>query len=196
MEVQNQINYNQDKTAIEHIGKSFKSQPNLDATFETGLFGSSQLQDMLINVEGMSPTEYKNGGQDLDINYSFAESPFGPLVVASTSKGICNITFEKDEVTALENLKAKFPNARIQRKLDLLQQNALFILQNDWSRFGEIKPPLKSTEYHSKVWENVLKNPTEKLAAIRSKEGTSWIKGINLLLLLEFLLVIIKSLFD
>src|SRR5258706_5667821 len=48
-----------------------------DTAFETGLSGTGRLHDLFMNIEGMTPAEYKNGGKALTINYSFAESPFG-----------------------------------------------------------------------------------------------------------------------
>ncbi len=135
-----------------------------DAAHETGLSGTGRLHDLFVNIEGMTPAEYKNGGKNLHINYSFAESPFGNLLVASTPKGICYMAFAEEESKALEDLRAKFPNARFQQKLDLLQQNALSIFQNDWSKLGEIKLHLKGTDFQLKVWETLLKIPMGKLS--------------------------------
>lgn len=135
-----------------------------DTAYETGLSGTSRLHDMFINIEGMTPGEYKNGGKNLIINYSFAESPFGSLIVASTAKGVCYMAFTEDESTALENVKLKFPNADFHQKLDLLQQNALFIFQNDWSKLQQIKLHLKGTDFQLKVWETLLKVPMGKLS--------------------------------
>jgi len=50
--------------------------------YETGLSTTSRLHDLFVKIEGMTPGEYKNGGQVININYSFAESPFGKLTVA------------------------------------------------------------------------------------------------------------------
>ena len=130
-----------------------------DTAFETGLSSTSRLHDLFVNIEGMTPAEYKNGGKNLQISYSFAESPFGNLIVASTPKGICYMAFEENEATAFRNLQKKFPNAAFQRKLDLKQQNALFIFQNDWSKLGESKLHLKGTDFQLKVWESLLKIP-------------------------------------
>ena len=79
-----------------------------DTTYETGLSSTSRLHDLFVNIEGMTPAEYKNGGKNLQINYSFAESPFGNLIVASTCKGICSIAFEDNEEMAFHNLKQNF----------------------------------------------------------------------------------------
>ena len=41
-----------------------------DAAQETGLSGTGRLYDLFVNIEGMTPGEYKNGGESLSINYS------------------------------------------------------------------------------------------------------------------------------
>ena len=152
--------------SVEHAKRMLQeSQATLfDTAFETGLSSTSRLHDLFVNIEGMTPAEYKLGAKNLQINYSFAESPFGPLIVASTSKGVCYMAFEQDEGRAFNDLRLKFPNAVFQRKLDLLQQNALFIFQNDWSKLPEIKLHLKGTDFQLKVWESLLKIPMGQLS--------------------------------
>lgn len=139
-----------------------------DAAYETGLSGTSRLHDLFITIEGMTPAEYKNGGRNLAIHYSFAESPFGNIIVASTGKGVCYLAFEDDETKAFEDLKARFPAAHFIRKLDLLQQHALFIFQHDWSKLAHIKLHLHGTEFQLKVWEALLKIPSGKLSTYGS----------------------------
>jgi|SRR5690554_387914 len=152
--------------SIEHAKKLLTDQQTtlFDTAFATGLSGTGRLHDLFVNIEGMTPAEYKNGGKNLPVNYSFAESLFGSLIVASTPKGVCYMAFDDDEEKALNDLKAKFPNAVLQRKLDLLQQNALFIFQNDWSKPNEIKLHLKGTDFQLKVWETLLKVPMGHLS--------------------------------
>ncbi len=151
--------------SINHAKRLLQTeQANLfDVAFETGLSGTSRLHDLFVNIEGMTPAEYKNGGSELKINYSFAASHFGKLLVASTEKGVCYMAFE-DEDIAFNLLKAKFPNADYVQHLDLLQQNALFIFQNDWSKLQDVKLHLKGTDFQLKVWEALLKIPMGKLS--------------------------------
>ena len=153
-------------TSLEHAKKLLKDNPATicETAYETGLSGTSRLHDLFVNIEGMTPAEYKNGGKNLAINYSFAESPFGNIIVASTQKGVCFMAFAEDETNGFSALKEKFPNADFSRKLDLLQQNALFIFQNDWSKLSEIKLHLKGTDFQLKVWETLLKIPMGKLS--------------------------------
>jgi AraC family transcriptional regulator, regulatory protein of adaptative response / methylated-DNA-[protein]-cysteine methyltransferase len=151
--------------SVEHAKRILKEEQAtlFETAYETGLSSTSRLHDLFVGIEGMTPAEYKNGGKSLRINYSFADSPFGQLIVASTEKGVCAMAFEEDEEKGLLDLRLKFPNAEFQRKLDLFQQNALFIFQHDWSRLGEIKLHLKGTDFQLKVWESLLKIPMGKL---------------------------------
>jgi len=36
-----------------------------DAAYDTGLSGTGRLHDLFVNIEGMTPGEYKNGGEAL-----------------------------------------------------------------------------------------------------------------------------------
>ncbi|MBG9377122.1 methylated-DNA--[protein]-cysteine S-methyltransferase [Panacibacter sp. DH6] len=135
-----------------------------DAAFETGLSGTGRLHDLFINIEGMTPGEFKNGGENLGINYSYAETLFGNILIASTARGICYTAFIHDEREALSLLRAQFPNAVFKQMTDLFQQNALYIFTQDWSRLHEIKLHLKGTPFQLKVWEALLKIPMGQLS--------------------------------
>lgn len=130
-----------------------------DAAYDTGLSGTSRLHDLFIKIEGMTPAEYKNGGENLSINYSYAESPFGNILVASTSKGICHMSFIESEKAALSELQHNFPQAKYKQVVDLIQQNALYIFTHDWNKLDQIKLHLKGTDFQIKVWETLLKIP-------------------------------------
>ena len=159
--------------SIEHAKNILKDrQASLfDAAFETGLSGTSRLHDLFINIEGMTPGEYKNGGENLSINYSYAESPFGNILVASTSKGICYMAFADNEKEALAALQKNFPNAQYKQMVDLIQQNALYIFTHDWKDLDKIKLHLKGTAFQVKVWETLLKIPMGQLSTYGSIAG-------------------------
>jgi len=143
-----------------------------DTAFETGLSGTSRLYDLFINIEGMTPGEYKHGGEQLTINYSFAESPFGDILIASTTKGICYMAFaDADTEKALASLKEQFPNASYRQLSDTIQQNALFIFTQDWHKLQEIKLHLKGTAFQIKVWETLLKVPMGQLTTYSTIAG-------------------------
>lgn len=150
--------------SVEHAKKMLKENKAslFETAMDTGLSGTSRLHDLFINIEGMTPGEYKNGGENLNINYRFAESPFGNIMVASTSIGICHISFADDEQKELATLIQKFPKANFKQMTDKIQQNALFIFSHDWKKPDQIKLHLRGTEFQIKVWETLLKIPLGK----------------------------------
>jgi AraC family transcriptional regulator of adaptative response/methylated-DNA-[protein]-cysteine methyltransferase len=152
--------------SIEHAKAMLKEkQASLfDAAFETGLSGTGRLHDLFVKIEGMTPGEYKNGGEQLMINYSFASTPFGTLLLASTHKGVCYMAFaDGSEEEALILLKNRFPMATYQHLIDQHQQNALFIFTQDWTKLNQIKLHLKGTTFQLKVWETLLTVPMGSL---------------------------------
>jgi len=135
-----------------------------EAAFETGLSGTSRLHDLFITIEGMTPGEYKNGGEQLQINYSFQPGPFGAVFIASTTKGICHISFADDDPQLeLTKLQYKFPNATYREGADEAQQNVLHLFNQDWGQLQQVKLHLKGTPFQLKVWEALLKIPAGNL---------------------------------
>jgi AraC family transcriptional regulator of adaptative response/methylated-DNA-[protein]-cysteine methyltransferase len=156
--------------SVEHAKKILEDKTStlFDAAYEIGLSSSSRLHDLFINIEGMTPGEYKNGGENLIINYSYSYSCFGQIIIASTPKGICYLAFTENEKNALVILQQHFPNACFEQVVDFHQQNALFIFSQEWDKLKQIKLHLKGTDFQLKVWEALLKIPMGKLSTYGS----------------------------
>jgi len=132
--------------------------------YQIGLSGTGRLHDLFIHIEGMTPGEYKNGGHNLAINYNITTSPFGNILIASTEKGICYLSFIDKEEDGAKDLKRIYPNAHYCNQTDPLQQNALSVFSENWIRPEGIQLHLKGTKFQLKVWETLLKIPETKLA--------------------------------
>lgn len=117
----------------------------------------------MIKMEVMTPGEYKNGGENLLINYSYASSPFGKILLASTNKGLCYMAFADDE-KAFQELQQKFPQAKYQQQVDSFQQGALEFFTKSRSKKSSLKLHLKGTPFQIKVWEALLTIPAGQLS--------------------------------
>jgi AraC family transcriptional regulator of adaptative response/methylated-DNA-[protein]-cysteine methyltransferase len=137
--------------------------------FETaeavGLSGTGRLHDLFVNIEGMTPGEYRNGGENLTIRYSIRGGQFGNYLVASTGKGISNLYFfDEDKNNAVRELRAAWTNAKIQEGTDPDQEKVAGFFNNDFTDTEKIKLHLKGTEFQIKVWEALLKIPQGTLS--------------------------------
>lgn len=154
-----------------NYAKSILKKPEhtlFDTAFETGLSGTGRLHDLFVQLEGMTPGEYKNGGENLTINYSFHDSPFGEILTAATQKGVCKLVFVDDKVQAAESLFQQFPNATFQEKKDPLQLDSLRFFYSQPTGLQKVKLHLKGTDFQLKVWEALLKIPLGGLSTYGS----------------------------
>ncbi|HTB23753.1 MAG TPA: methylated-DNA--[protein]-cysteine S-methyltransferase [Puia sp.] len=152
-------------TSIEYAKQLLHEQNTLAAvSFETGLSGTSRLHDLFIQIEGMTPGEYQHGGKNLQINYSRAETIFGDILIASTEKGICHISFIQENLKSPEEeIINRFPSSTLEQKTDLHQQQALKLFREDWSDLNQVKLHLKGTAFQIKVWNALLHIPLGSL---------------------------------
>jgi len=119
-----------------------------------------------MTIEGMTPGAFKQQGAGLDINYDFADSPFGTVMIASTRNGICHMAFEADRDAGFATLYRTFPEARFHQCRDQMQTHALSVFgRNQASLDGKIKLHLQGTPFQIKVWEALLKIPMGGLAS-------------------------------
>lgn len=138
----------------------------LDAAYDAGFSGAGRLHDLFMTIEGMTPGAFKQQGAGLDINYDFADSPFGMVMIASTRNGICHMAFEADRDAGFATLYRTFPEARFHPHRDQLQTSALSVFdRNQASPDGKIKLHLQGTPFQIKVWEALLKIPMGGLAS-------------------------------
>ena len=70
-----------------------QSRSVLDAAYASGLSGPGRLHDLFVNVEAMTPGEYKRRGQGLTIRYGMHPSPFGQCLIMRTARGVCGLAF-------------------------------------------------------------------------------------------------------
>jgi len=147
-------------TTLQYAKSLLNKQHNLfDTTFHSGLSSTSRLHDLFVKIEGMSPAEYQHGGRGLEIDYSFAETPFGEIIVASTTKGICHLMFRESKEEALMYLKTQFPNAQLKEEANKMHAKALVLFQEKTDKPEELKLHLKGTDFQLKVWTALLKIP-------------------------------------
>jgi AraC family transcriptional regulator of adaptative response/methylated-DNA-[protein]-cysteine methyltransferase len=89
----------------------------LDAAFEAGLSGPGRLHDLFVNLEAVTPGEYKARGEGISIRYGFHDSPFGECLLMTTDRGVCGLAFTEPEgrEAALTHLSRGWERAAILR---------------------------------------------------------------------------------
>lgn len=150
-------------TTISHAKTLLKEgrESLLNSSVDLGLSSSSRLHDLFVNIEAMTPGEYKNGGKNLTIDYSFADSQWGRVLIASTSKGLCHLSFSEEEALSLDSLISEYEKATIQENRVALHNDGLAALSGCVS--SNLSLHLKGTDFQLKVWEALLRIPFGEL---------------------------------
>ena len=104
-----------------------------------------------IIIEPITDIESKN----LTIQYSFQESYFGQSIVASTSKGICNILFCENEETGLLDLTSRWNSDTIFTEKKNNYHTQIVDFYNN-KQLGIIKLHLKGNDFEQRVWRELL----------------------------------------
>lgn len=130
----------------------------LEAAHESGLSGPGRLHDLLVACDAVTPGEVRTWGADLEITYGFRPTPFGPVLAATTRRGLCHLQFIGDPGNALDALRDDWPLAR------LLHDDAALAdtIQSIFTGRNAEQPLhllLRGTNFQVKVWEALLKIP-------------------------------------
>ncbi len=142
-----------------------ESRSVLDATFETGLSSPSRLHDLFVNIEAMTPGEYKERAAQLQIVYGFHSTPFGEAVLAVTDRGICGMSFLiHNRKHAVEELKLKWEGARL-REDSRVTQRVLDRIFSGRKNAGQLNLLVKGTNFQVKVWEALLRIPEGRVCS-------------------------------
>jgi AraC family transcriptional regulator of adaptative response/methylated-DNA-[protein]-cysteine methyltransferase len=136
-----------------------QSKDLLSVSHATGLSGPSRLHDLFVTCEAVTPGEYKQRGEGVEIRYGIHPSPFGECLVALTDRGICNLMFVQDHErdAAITFLRDNWPAAEFTEdyggtRVVIDQMMELFQTRSSTT----LRLFLSGTNFQIKVWEALL----------------------------------------
>ena len=162
---------------VEELKKELLSVANLaDAAENVGLSAQSRVYDLFVNIEAVTPQEFKTKGQGVVIEYGFHSTPFGECFIAHTEKGICALSFvDEDKELIVQEFQDQWQRAEIRNDQDSTRELVEEIFGEAVQR-RQLKLLLKGTKFQVKVWEALLKIPFGSVSSysrIAAKLGQS-----------------------
>jgi len=128
-----------------------------DAIYDAGYSAPSRFYADAKERMGMAPSAWRDGGRGETIRWTTVDSPLGPLLMATTSKGICRLTFD-DSVQALQRL---FPNAELVEddgSMAQLIEGVLAAVEHP-ATVPELPIDVAGTAFQEAVWRELRKIP-------------------------------------
>src|SRR3954451_4568574 len=129
-----------------------------DAIYDAGYAGPSGFYSDAKERLGMTPSAWRDGGRGETIRWTNFDSPIGRMLIATTSKGICRLTFDDSE----DSLKRLFPKATIVKDdggLRALVEGALTAIERPLAAH-DLPIDVAGTAFQEAVWRELRKIPT------------------------------------
>ncbi len=132
-----------------------------------GLSSGSRLYDHFVQLEAVTPGEYKQRGAVLVIEHGVHDTPFGQAFVALTPRGICNFSFLDDKAldAPLAALAQRWPAAQL-REAPLRTQSVIHTMF-DGSKAPDrpISLHVSGTNFQISVWRALLEIPPARVVS-------------------------------
>ena len=128
-----------------------------DAIYEAGYSGPSRFYEDTKGRLGMTPSAWKNGGAGVVIRWAVVDTSLGQMLVATTEKGICRLSFDEDE----KALVARFPKAHIlpaDATTSAMISGAVAAVENP-ARMPDLPLDVAGTAFQEAVWQELRRIP-------------------------------------
>jgi AraC family transcriptional regulator, regulatory protein of adaptative response / methylated-DNA-[protein]-cysteine methyltransferase len=141
-----------------------------DVSTNVGLSSGSRLYDHFVQLTAVTPAEYKQQGEGLQIFFGIHQTPFGYAFIAITARGICQFVFidKKTKYQLVQDLIQTWPLAECIE--DTKQTTA--IVEQLFSLKPSNKKPLslwvKGTNFQINVWRALLTIPEGELQSYKN----------------------------
>lgn len=101
---------------------------------------------------GMPPRTYQHGGKGIEIAVDTRPTPFGVLVVATTTRGVCFVGFVADDHQAEALVQHEYPHATIRRTPNAPLADAVHDVLITHPNHHDIPIDIKATAFQQRVW--------------------------------------------
>ncbi len=151
---------------LEHA-KQLLRQPRslLEVADEVGLSSASRLYDHFVQLDGVTPGEYRRFGEGVRIAYAIHASPFGEVFAAATPRGVCTLEFlgEQTRASAITALRQRWPKAQIVEDAAATRTVA-DALEGGERRERPLSLHVAGTNFQINVWRALLRIPAGSVA--------------------------------
>lgn len=133
------------------------------ATYAAGRRSLSWPSEGAAGRLGMDAGTYRRGAPEVPIEFVVAPSRLGPLLVATTSRGICSVAFGATPAALAGQLAAEFPRASVapsrSPRLRSWVRRIVASAEGGGRSLGELPLDIRATAFQARVWEAVRAIP-------------------------------------
>ncbi|MHB8699624.1 MAG: bifunctional transcriptional activator/DNA repair enzyme AdaA [Nitrososphaerales archaeon] len=109
---------------------------------------------------GMSPGDYKSGGEGMEIAYSILDTKLGRLLVAGTKYGVCAVALGENDSRLIAFLQTEYPRAEVRESEGNGLQNWIkeivrFIIEKRRINYRRLPIDIQATAFQMRILKEI-----------------------------------------
>lgn len=144
-----------------------RSNTVTEAIYGAGYNSSGRFYAGSAEVLGMTPKNFRTGGDGAEIRFALGQCSLGAILVAATDKGICAIALGDDPDALLRDLQDRFPKAKLiggDEDFEKLVATVVGFVETP-SQGLDLPLDIRGTAFQQRVWEALRTIPAGTTAS-------------------------------
>jgi AraC family transcriptional regulator, regulatory protein of adaptative response / methylated-DNA-[protein]-cysteine methyltransferase len=144
-----------------------RSHTVTEAIYDAGFNSSGRFYATATEELGMTPTNFRSGGQGAAIRFAVGACSLGSILVATTDKGVCAIVLGDDPAALVRELQDRFPKARLiggNKGFEELVAKVVGFVEAP-ARGLDLPLDVRGTAFQRRVWQALRKIPAGATAS-------------------------------
>lgn len=158
--------------AAAHRRKRLRAALKSEATVTEAIYGagfnsSSRFYATSSEVLGMTPSQFRQGAPDANIEFAIGQCSLGAILVAASATGVCAILFGDDAASLRRDLARQFPRAHLtegDRGYRQLMAKVVAYVENPREDL-DLPLDIRGTAFQHRVWDALRRIPSGATAS-------------------------------
>jgi AraC family transcriptional regulator of adaptative response/methylated-DNA-[protein]-cysteine methyltransferase len=130
------------------------------ATYRAGYGSPSRAHGEARARLGMTPSDYRRGGEGVRVRYTILPSVAGTLLVAATDRGLCSVALGDSRAALQSALRREYPAATLEPDdAELARWAEAVVRRVEGGGEAEVPLDVRGTAFQRRVWEALRRIP-------------------------------------
>jgi AraC family transcriptional regulator, regulatory protein of adaptative response / methylated-DNA-[protein]-cysteine methyltransferase len=140
-----------------------------EAIYDAGFNSNSRFYAKSTQTLGMTPSDFRNGGDGVTIRFAVGECTLGTVLVAASTKGVCAIFLGDDPNALVRDLQDRFPKARLVGGNEAFETTVAKVIGFiEMPKTGlDLPLDVRGTAFQQKVWQALRDIPVGSTVSYR-----------------------------
>jgi AraC family transcriptional regulator of adaptative response/methylated-DNA-[protein]-cysteine methyltransferase len=138
-----------------------------EAIYDAGFNSNGRFYAASSDLLGMTPSEFRAGGNGTTIRFAVGQCSLGAILVAASDKGVCAIQFGEDPDALVRTLQDRFPKARLiggDAAFEQLVARAVGLIEAP-AQGHDLPLDVRGTAFQQQVWRALREIPAGSTAS-------------------------------